>query len=43
MMQIAYWPLAKFIPYSRNPRKNDHVVNKMVASIRIRASGKLGQ
>lgn len=28
------WPLSRFVPYSRNPRKNDHAVNRMVASIR---------
>src|SRR5258706_9611346 len=26
--------LGKFIPYARNPRKNDHVIDRMVASIR---------
>jgi ParB-like nuclease domain len=31
---IEYWPLDRFIPYARNPRKNDHAVDRMVASIR---------
>src|SRR6202030_298838 len=33
-MQFETWPLSRFVPYARNPRKNDHVVDKMVASIR---------
>ena len=33
-MQLETWPLSRFVPYARNPRKNDHVVNRMVASIR---------
>src|SRR5882672_1468942 len=33
-MQLETWPLARLIPYVRNPRKNDQVVNRMVASIR---------
>src|SRR6266550_1160041 len=32
-MQIHYFPIEKLIPYNRSPRKNDHVVDKMVASI----------
>src|SRR5437868_9807587 len=32
-MQLEMWPLSRFVPYARNPRKNDHVVDKMVASI----------
>ena len=27
------WPIGKFVPYVRNPRKNDHAVDRMVASI----------
>ena len=33
-MQLEMWPLTKFVPYARNPRKNDHVVQKMIASIK---------
>src|ERR1700726_2446912 len=33
-MQFETWPLSRFVPYARNPRKNDHVVDRMVASIR---------
>jgi DNA modification methylase len=33
-MQLETWPLTRFILYARNPRKNDHVVDRMVASIR---------
>ena len=32
-MQIHYIAIEKLIPYARNPRKNDHVVSRMVASI----------
>ena len=32
--QIEYWLLSRFVPYARNPRKNDHAVDRMVASIR---------
>jgi hypothetical protein len=28
-----YWPLNKFKPYAKNPRKNDNVVNKMTKLI----------
>jgi DNA modification methylase len=30
----ASWPIDKFIPYARNPRKNDAAVDRMCASIR---------
>jgi DNA modification methylase len=30
---IEHWPLARFIHYVRNPRKNDHAVDRMAASI----------
>src|SRR5262249_50367433 len=33
-IQIEIWPLSRFIPYARNPRKNDHAVDRMAASIR---------
>lgn len=31
---IQTWPLDRLIPYARNPRKNDAVVDKMASSIR---------
>ena len=33
-LRIETWQADKFIPYVRNPRKNDGVVDRMVASIR---------
>src|SRR5258708_17359457 len=33
-MQLEMWRLTRFVPYARNPRKNDHVVDRMVASIK---------
>jgi DNA modification methylase len=30
---MPQWPLDKFVPYRRNPRKNDHAIERMVASI----------
>jgi len=33
-MQLEMWPLTRFVPYARNPRKNDHAVDRMAASIR---------
>src|SRR6202051_1691795 len=33
-MQLETWPLTRFVPYARNPRKNDHIVHRMVASIK---------
>lgn len=32
-IEIVYWPITKFRPYNRNPRKNDHAVDQMVESI----------
>src|SRR5258705_13110156 len=32
-IQLETWPLTRFVPYVRNPRKNDHVVDRMAASI----------
>ena len=32
-MQVETWPIEKFVPYCRNPRKNDEAVERMVASI----------
>src|SRR6266436_3249791 len=31
---IELWPRDRLIPYARNPRKNEHAVDRMVASIR---------
>ena len=28
------WDIERFVPYARNPRKNDAAVDRMVASIR---------
>jgi ParB-like chromosome segregation protein Spo0J len=33
-VQIEMWRLTRFVHYARNPRKNDHVVDRMMASIR---------
>jgi hypothetical protein len=32
-MQVQTWAVAKLVPYIRNPRKNDHAVDRMAASI----------
>src|SRR5512143_7808 len=32
-MQVETWSVNKLVPYSRNPRKNDQAVERMVASI----------
>ncbi|MGN7612725.1 DNA modification methylase [Magnetococcales bacterium HHB-1] len=32
-LQMESWPIEKLIPYARNPRKNDDVVDQMVAAI----------
>jgi DNA modification methylase len=32
-MEIQTWPVSKLVPYFRNPRKKDHVVERMAASI----------
>jgi len=33
-MQIETWPIDKFIEYEKNPRKNNHVVDKMAKFIK---------
>jgi len=33
-VQIQSWPIDRFIPYARNPRKNDPAVDRMCSSIR---------
>jgi DNA modification methylase len=32
-MQVHNWTVSKFVPYCRNPRKNDQAVERMMASI----------
>jgi DNA modification methylase len=32
--QILTWPIERFVPYGRNPRKNDAAVDRMCGSIR---------
>ena len=32
--EIQSWPIDRFVPYARNPRKNDGVVDRMCSSIR---------
>jgi len=34
MQQLEYWPVSDLIEYARNPRKNDHAVDKVAAAIR---------
>lgn len=34
MMQIEMWPVDRLIPYEKNPRKNDHAVEKVAQAIR---------
>src|SRR5579863_3029357 len=31
---IEHWSTSKLIPYARNPRKNEHAVDRMAAAIR---------
>lgn len=33
-LTIDYWPIDKLLPYARNPRKNDHAVEKAASWIR---------
>ena len=33
-MQVEAWPVSRLVPYGRNPRKHDHAVDRMAASIR---------
>lgn len=32
-LTIELWPISRLVPYGRNPRKNDHAVDRMAASI----------
>jgi len=31
--KMELWPVKRFVPYARNPRKNDHAIDRMVAAI----------
>ena len=33
-VEVKIWPIDRLIPYERNPRKNNHAVDRMCASIR---------
>ena len=33
-LHIEHWPVERLRPYEHNPRKNDHVVNRMVDALR---------
>lgn len=33
-IRMETWPIDRFIPYARNPRKNNHAVDRMCASLR---------
>lgn len=33
-LTIEHWPIDKLVPYARNPRKNDYVVDRMCGAIR---------
>jgi hypothetical protein len=33
-LQVQIWPIERFVPYPRNPRKNDAAVDRMCSSIR---------
>ena len=33
-MQVENWPIERLIEYARNPRKNDHAVDRVAAAIR---------
>jgi len=32
-IKFEHWPTSRLVPYARNPRKNDHVVDQMAAAI----------
>src|SRR5262245_48578162 len=34
LLAIVYVAITQLIPYRRNPRRNDHVIDRMVSSIR---------
>jgi hypothetical protein len=35
--EIQSWPIDRFVPYARNPRKNDAAVDRMCGNIRDRS------
>jgi ParB-like chromosome segregation protein Spo0J len=32
--KIEYWPTESLIDYAKNPRKNDHAIDRMAAAIK---------
>jgi hypothetical protein len=34
MLIVETWPVARLIPYARNPRRNDAAVGRMCGAIR---------
>jgi len=34
LLEIQTWPIDRFVPYARNPRRNDSAVDRMCSSIR---------
>jgi ParB-like chromosome segregation protein Spo0J len=34
MQELEYWEIGKLIEYARNPRKNDHAVDRVAAAIK---------
>lgn len=32
-IKFEHWSTSRLLPYARNPRKNDHVVDQMAAAI----------
>jgi len=38
-LRIEIWEIARFVPYARNPRKNDHAVERMAAPSGSSGSG----
>jgi DNA modification methylase len=34
MLTVEHWPVARLIPYARNPRRNDDAVDRMCAAVR---------
>jgi histone H3/H4 len=34
MQELEHWPIDRLIDYARNPRINDHAVDRVAAAIR---------
>ena len=34
MLEVQEWPIERLVPYARNPRVNDHAVDRMASMIR---------